>query len=89
MSNGFLQDQNGDNSMMRLGILISILLSLGISVSGIIGWFLHYNDASVIIGAGVGLLLGSLGAKGWQAQSELSNMNTVRNVQNNAQVIGK
>jgi hypothetical protein len=71
--NGFLQDQNGNKSMMRFGVMFSIIISFIIIISGLVGWFLHFQDASAIIGAGVGLVVASLGAKGWQAQSELSN----------------
>lgn len=65
-------DRDGHFSMIRLGVFIAIVLGGVAILAGLVGWFLKLPDATVIVGAGTGLITLALGAKMGQSFAENS-----------------
>lgn len=63
-------DGDGHFSMIRLGVFIAIVLGGVAILAGLVGWFLKFPDATVIVGAGTGLITLALGAKMGQSFAE-------------------
>lgn len=61
----------GVSSSLRSILMFYVApLSSALIIGGLVGFFLKYTDAPLVIGAGTGLLTLALGAKAWQSQAE-------------------